>query len=126
MSISRYQGDNTNTVTGLITWLNANKEGTFLENATIEADDAWASNYGGTLKITLGDVAFSIGYFTSASSNSPFCKYKVTGGIDYTQNAWIESGNWQYKQCDAILCKNGEIFSGKWACTVKKSFSASE
>ena len=114
MSISRYQGDNTNTVTGLITWLNANKEGTFLENAAIEADSAWSSNYGGTLKISLGDAAFSMGYFASAGSNSPLFKYKVTGGIDYTNQAAISSGTWEYKQGDAILCKNGVIFSGKW------------
>lgn len=116
MSISRLQGAVTTSVAEIITWLNANKTGTFLENATIESDSPMdnTNGYGNSLKITLDDAVFKMGFPGNNSRDaSTFCKYTVSGtdkiALTFTPPSGGFSGFW-LKQGDCVMCKNAVVF----------------
>ena len=66
MAIYRLNGSNDYTVSSLVSFLNTNKAGTFLADATIEESTTKFSvgqaEYGNTLKITKGNTVLEVGY----------------------------------------------------------------
>lgn len=104
MSISIFTQSRTKDMTALKTFLDENKAGTFLENATLELSTSATAN--DTLTITLGDSELKLSTTASSSGNDV-----VYTGANMTASLKGDSGwNGAYPYISKLmLCSNGFV-----------------
>lgn len=123
MAIYRLIGDGGVSVDGLITFLNAHKEGTFLANAEIVKETTHPLpdipnmyfTYGDTMRITLGDTSFRMAYISNTSSNARDGNIAILSNNDFSaqyDNHWtrLTSSYSKIGMGNVMLCSNGVIF----------------
>ena len=123
MAIYRLNGSNDYSVTDLVAFLNANKAGTFLADATIEESTTKFSvgeaQYGNTLKITKGNTVLEVGYcqYTdrSASGAHPMVKLSTIDPAATIKTLTFTPADYSNKflRGTVILCAHGIIFTEK-------------
>lgn len=121
MAIYRLNGSNDYSVTDLVSFLNTNKAGTFLENATIEESTTKFSvgeaQYGNTLKITKGNTVLEVGYcqYTdrSAAGAHPMVKLSTLDPAATIKTLSFTPADYACKfvRGIVILCSHGIIFT---------------
>lgn len=104
MSISIFTQSRTKDMTALKTFLDENKAGTFLENATLEVSTSTVTN--DTLTITLGDSELKLSTTASSSGNDV-----VYTGANMTASLKGDSGYSRSYPCISklMLCSNGFV-----------------
>lgn len=123
MAIYRLNGSNDTSVTSLVSFLNANKAGTFLADATIEESTTKFSvdeaQYGNTLKITKGNTVLEVGYcqYTSNISHGahPMAKLSTIAPAATIKTVSLTPGDYggKFLRGPVILCSHGIIFTEK-------------
>lgn len=123
MAIYRLTGDGGVSVDGLITFLNAHKEGTFLANAEIVKETTHPIpdtpnsyyTYGDTMRITLGDASFRMAYVSSTSEQDKDGNIAMLNNNDFSaeyDHMWTQLKSYGSKigMGNVMLCSNGIIF----------------
>lgn len=123
MAIYRLTGDGGVSVDGLITFLNAHKDGTFLANAEIVKETTHPIldtpnsyyTYGDTMRITLGDTSFRMAYVSSTSDANRNGNIAMLNNNDFStlyDNMWTQltSSYSKIGMGNVMLCSNGIIF----------------
>ena len=114
MSVKRYTGSNTATLSGLYAWLNANKSGTFLENVTITLDGTADGDTSEKLIFTKGDVHVDFQLRECFTSGTAIIAY-FYGENDRRARTQITAISGSYNQVytkegDAILSEHCLLF----------------
>lgn len=123
MAIYRLNGSDDYSITDLVAFLNTNKAGTFLADATIEESTTKFSvgeaQYGNTLKITKGNTVLEIGYcqYTDRQSAGahPMAKLSTIEPAATLKTLTFMPADYAHKflRGTVILCAHGIIFTEK-------------
>ena len=120
MAIFRLAGTHGTSVDNIVSWLNTNKAGTFLENATIQIETQHPlpntdyMHFGNTMSITKGGTVFRLAYIDSNSLNGTYTFANVYSSDFTTQLGQIRyaaDSGYLLKQGNIMLCKNGILFT---------------
>lgn len=120
MAIFRLTGTHGTDVDNIVSWLNTNKAGTFLENATIQIEtqnplpNTEYVHFGNTMSITKGGTVFRLAYIDGNNASGTYTFADVQSS-DFTtqlgQIRYFSSTGYLLKQGNIMLCKNGILFT---------------